>query len=243
MEKIKNKYKDILDLSYLTKEYLLYEYLCDENDINLLFQKIGYLFRHSIDNNIETEKKYLSNLDKIKKELYLDLATYMINDPSCNKEEEVVLCYPGYQALIFYRIAHLLFVMGYKLAARIIAEDAHSKTGVDIHPGATIDKGVFIDHGTGVVIGETSIIETGVKIYQGVTLGASNLSKGYLLKGVKRHPTIKKNVTLYADCKIIGGETIIDENSVIGAGVVINNSIDKNKIVSMETKLIIKDVT
>ena len=238
---IKNKCKDVIELANLTRDYLLFNYLHDGEDKHRLYQKIGYIFRHYIDDDKFLEKKYLSSLNRIENQITQDLLMCLKCDPSCNSEEEVVLCYPGYQALMFYRIAHLLFEMNYKIEARIISEETHSKTGIDIHPGALISEGVFIDHGTGVVIGETTIIEKGVKIYQGVTLGASNLSKGCLLKGKKRHPTIKENVTLYADCKILGGETIIGRNSVIGSGVTVTDSIGDDKVVLMETKLIVKD--
>ena len=135
-----------------------------------------------------------------------------------------------------YRLSHELYLMNYKLQARIMSELAHSKTGIDIHPGAVIGNNFFIDHGTGIVIGETTIIGNFVKIYQGVTLGAVSLNNVPTLKKTKRHPTIGDNVTIYASASILGGSTIIGKNAIIGSNVFITTSIEENKIVKLDNK-------
>lgn len=235
--KLIDKVDKLIEFIYLIRRYFYF----DELDRKINRQKIGYLFRHYFLDEMKVEKEFLDDLDLVKNKLDADIEIIKLSDPSINHEEEILLAYPGFFALLFYRISHLLFIRDFKFEARVISEYAHSKTGIDIHPGAEIEEGVFIDHGSGVVIGETSLIEKGVKIYQGVTLGASNLSKGCLLKGIKRHPTIKRNVTLYADCKILGGETVIGENTIISSGVIITKSIDSNKVVYCENNLLIKE--
>lgn len=170
------------------------------------------------------KKDELSCLETINKQ---DLQFFYECDPAASGTEEIKLAYPGYQAILFYRIAHLLFKKNEHLKARIISEYAHSLTGIDIHPGAEIGSPFFIDHGTGVVIGETSIIGNNVRIYQSVTLGALSPKLGQQIKGVKRHPTIKDNVVIYAGATILGNITI-GENSTIGGGVFITEDIPAN---------------
>jgi serine O-acetyltransferase len=150
--------------------------------------------------------------------------------------EEIVLAYPGLLAITIYRIAHELFVLKVPLIPRMMTEYAHSRTGVDIHPGATIGRYFFIDHATGVVIGETSVIGERVKLYQGVTIGALSTRGGQKLKGVKRHPTIEDNVTIYSGASILGGETVIGRNSVIGGNSFITQSIKPNTRVSIKNQ-------
>ena len=137
-----------------------------------------------------------------------DLEFFFASDPAANSLEEIKLTYPGYRCIVLYRIAHILFNKNQKLEARIISELAHSVTGIDIHPGATIGSPFFIDHGTGIVIGETTIIGKNVRIYQGVTLGALSPKAGQKIKGVKRHPTILDNVTIYAGATLLGDITV-----------------------------------
>lgn len=176
-------------------------------------------------------ESFVSFLPQIKESLEEDIEMYLNSDPAATNADEIILSYPGLYAITVYRIAHVLYKLGLNSAARIMTEEAHNKTGVDIHPGAVIGRHFFIDHGTGIVIGETSIIGDNIRIYQGVTLGAISISDAAKLKGVKRHPTIKDNVTIYSGASILGGNTVIGENVIIGCNAFINTSIDDNKII------------
>lgn len=180
---------------------------------------------------------FLSKLPEILENLHLDAKELYNHDPASNSIEEVYLAYPGFFAIAIYRFSHELFLLETPVIPRLMSEYAHSKTGTDIHPGATIGKSFFIDHATGTVIGETCVIKDFVKIYQGVTLGALQVDKS--LKNIKRHPTVENNVTIYANATILGGNTIIGENCTIGGNVWITESIPKNSIVyhTPETKL------
>jgi serine O-acetyltransferase len=154
---------------------------------------------------------------------------YLKFDPAAFSIEEVILCYPGFYAITVYRLSHILYNLGIPLLPRIISEYAHSKTGIDINPGATIGKRLFIDHGTGIVIGETTVIGDNVKIYQGVTLGALHVEKG--MTNTKRHPTIEDNVIIYAGSTILGGKTVIGHDTVIGGNVWLTTSVDPHTVV------------
>lgn len=156
-----------------------------------------------------------------------DLEFFFECDPAADSFDEIRLTYPGFKAILLYRIAHILYLKGEKLKARIISEYGHSRTGIDIHPGSTIGSPFFIDHGTGTVIGETCIIGNYVRLYQGVTLGALSPKQGQKIKGIKRHPTIKDNVVIYAGATLLGDITI-GENVVIGGGVFITEDIPAN---------------
>lgn len=188
-------------------------------------------------NNVLHNKRYLSyfiskeDLEELKKDINKDLDFFFESDPAADSKDEIKLTYPGLKAITYYRIAHALYKKGKKLEARIITEHAHYLTGIDIHPGAKIGSPFFIDHGTGVVIGETSIIGDYVRIYQGVTLGALSPAKGQSIKGTKRHPTVGNNVTIYAGASLLGDITIGD-NVTIGGGVFVLDSISKNTKVS-----------
>lgn len=173
---------------------------------------------------------YIDGLNKIKKDLAEDLSFFMESDPAVDSEEEVILAYPGFKAIVYYRIAHLLHDLGYKLCARIISEEAHSKTGIDIHPAAKIGIPFFIDHGTGIVIGETTLIGKRVVLYQGVTLGAVSVHTKEFQKGDKRHPTISDDVTIYANATILGDITI-GHDVVIGSNTYIREDIPANTTV------------
>lgn len=177
---------------------------------------------------------FISSLCEVKKELDKDLSFFFESDPAAESKEEIIACYPGYKAIIYYRVSNLLYKLGYRVTARIISEEAHKITGIDIHPGATIATPFFIDHGTGVVIGETSIIGKNVKIYQGVTIGALSLSKGQKMKGIKRHPTIGSHVTIYANATILGGDVVIGNNVVIGSNVFLTESVPDDYKVSIQ---------
>lgn len=168
-------------------------------------------------------KGFMSGLPAIADLCHIDAAALYEGDPAAQSIEEVILCYPGFFAVVAYRIANVLHKKDVPLLPRMICEYAHQKTGIDIHPGATIGRGLFIDHGTGVVIGETTIIGDYVKIYQGVTLGALRVDREHRTK--KRHPTIEDNVVIYAGATILGGDTIVGRNTVIGGNVWVTRSI------------------
>ncbi len=179
-------------------------------------------------------KAFFDRIPKIREYLDTDLEATLDGDPAATCFEEIILAYPGIMAITVYRIAHELYVENVPLLPRLMTEYAHSRTGIDIHPGATIDKYFFIDHGTGIVVGETSVIGRNVKIYQGVTIGALSTRGGQKLSGKKRHPTICDNVTIYGGATILGGETVIGENTVIGGNTFITRSIGANTKVSMK---------
>ncbi len=171
---------------------------------------------------------YLAQLPEIRRLLALDVKAAYEGDPAATNPEEVILCYPGVKAVSVHRLAHPLQMLGVPLVPRMMSEWAHHRSGVDIHPGANIGERFFVDHGTGVVIGETCIIGERVKIYQGVTLGALSFPRnpdGTLIKGGKRHPTIGNRVTIYANATILGGETVIGDRAVVGGGSWITESV------------------
>lgn len=192
--------------------------------------ELRYQNRHALDalndesieqNAVTLTQQFAAELPRIRTLLDADVLAAYEGDPAAGSVDEVLLCYPGILAMIHHRIAHVLYRLGVPLIARIIAEIAHSQTGIDLHPGAQIDEGFFIDHGTGVVIGETAIIGKKVRVYQAVTLGAKRFStdeNGALLKGQARHPMIEDNVVIYAGATILGRITI-GEGAVIGGNV------------------------
>ncbi len=182
----------------------------------------------------EVTYSFMEKIPQIRAFLETDVQAAFDGDPAAVSKEEVILSYPGIYAITVYRIAHELFELGVPMIPRIMTEHAHSITGIDIHPGATIGKYFFIDHGTGIVIGETTVIGDHVKMYQGVTLGGLSTSGGQRLKGVKRHPTIKDNVTLYSGSSILGGETVIEENVVVGGNTFVTESVASDLRVSMK---------
>ena len=165
-----------------------------------------------------------------------DAEAFYEGDPAAFSIDEIIFCYPGLFAVTVYRLAHVLYQLGVPLLPRIMTEHAHSVTGIDINPGATIGKYFFIDHGTGIVVGETTVIGDHVKIYQGVTLGALTTRGGQTLRGRKRHPTIEDNVTIYAGASILGGGTVIGRDSVIGSNVFITHSIPPCTTVSVKSQ-------
>lgn len=211
-------------LKYLVGERL--EYI----EYNLSKQVARALSNENKD--IDSEKKaeqlvseFIDRIPEIRDYLSTDIQAAYDGDPAAYSTDEIVFCYPGVFAITVYRIAHILWELKIPMIPRIISEYAHNLTGIDIHPGATIGKYFFIDHGTGIVIGETTVIGDHVKIYQGVTLGGLSTRKGQQLKGVKRHPTIGDNVTIYSNTSILGGETVIGNNVVIGGNAFIVNSV------------------
>ena len=178
--------------------------------------------------------EFFSSLGNIQNILLKDVEAAYNGDPAAKTKQEIIFCYPGLLAIFVYRIAHELYKMGVPLIPRIMSEYAHSRTGIDINPGASIGEYFFIDHGTGVVIGETTIIGNNVKIYQGVTLGALSTRSGQLLRDIKRHPTIEDNVTIYSSASILGGETVIGRGSVIGGNAFITESVPPGTRVSVK---------
>ena len=176
--------------------------------------------------------EFFEQLPRIQKLLLKDVQAGYDGDPAAKSKEEVIFSYPGLFAIFVYRIAHELYIRQVPFIPRIMTEYAHAKTGIDINSGAQIGESFFIDHGTGIVIGETTIIGDHVKLYQGVTLGGLSTRGGQKLSGKKRHPTIENNVTIYAGATILGGDTVIGENSVVGGNTFITSSIPANSKVS-----------
>jgi serine O-acetyltransferase len=181
--------------------------------------------------------EFLRRLPDIRMQLEQDLRAAFEGDPAAKSYHEVIFCYPGLEAVSVYRVAHELLLLGVPLIPRMMTEHAHSKTGIDIHPGARIKPGFFIDHGTGVVIGETCDIGSGVKLYQGVTLGALSFPRdvsGNIIRGMKRHPTLEDDVVVYANATILGGDTVVGRNAVIGSNVWLTQSVPSGTVVSLE---------
>jgi serine O-acetyltransferase len=169
--------------------------------------------------------EFVARLPRIRERLAEDVEAAFEGDPAAKSFAEILVAYPSIQAIAVYRLAHELVVLGAPQLPRIMAEYAHDRTGIDIHPGARIGRRLFIDHGTGVVIGESADIGDNVRIYQGVTLGAFSPRRGQTIRGTKRHPTIEDDVTIYAGATILGGETVIGRGSVISGNAVITESI------------------
>ena len=217
--------QEVLDFYKVAESYVL------GYDEDLL--KIYKSYIKNIKNDEKEAEFFVQQLPKVKEQLKEDLAFFMASDPAIDSEEEVILAYPGFKAIRYYRIAHILYELKEYLIARIIAEEAHYMTGVDIHPGAQIASPFFIDHGTGIVIGETTIIGKRVKIYQCVTLGALSLSKGHELHGKKRHPTLGDDITIYAGVSILGGNVTIGNRVTIGSNVFLTESIPDDMLVTI----------
>ncbi|MDO4454615.1 MAG: serine O-acetyltransferase EpsC [Eubacteriales bacterium] len=182
----------------------------------------------------EIVTRFLKKIPQIRDVLATDVQAAYDGDPAAYNTDEIIVSYPGFYAITVYRIAHELYLSGVPLIPRIMTEHAHNRTGIDIHPGATIGKYFFIDHGTGVVIGETTVIGDYVKIYQGVTLGALSTRGGQKLRSKKRHPTIEDNVTVYSGASILGGETRVGEGAVIGSNAFITSSVPDQTRVSIK---------
>jgi len=189
--------------------------------------------------NEKKQLQFLTSLKSTRNTLIKDAEYILESDPAAKEIAEVIHIYPGFFAIYCYRIAHIINGMSIPLVSRIITEYAHMKTGIDIHPGATIGNPVSIDHGTGIVIGETARIGNHVKIYQGVTLGALSVDKSKAL--IKRHPTIEDNVILYAGCTILGGETVVGKNSIIGGNVWLTESIGPYSVVYHKSEIIVRN--
>ena len=186
-------------------------------------------------------ERFISRLPYIQKMLLMDVQAGFDGDPAAKSKEDIIFSYPGLFAIYVYRLAHVLYKEEIPFIPRVMSEYAHGRTGIDINPGATIGEYFFIDHGTGVVVGETTEIGNNVKLYQGVTLGALSTRKGQQLANVKRHPTIRDNVTIYSNSTVLGGETVVGENTIIGGNTFITESIPANTKVSAKSpELVIK---
>jgi serine O-acetyltransferase len=206
-----------------------------QNDFKSLLE--GYL--KNKETALAHSKEFFKQLPHIYDALLLDAEAVLQFDPAANSVEEVFVAYPGFFAIATYRFAHQMHLQGIKILPRLMSEYGHSKTGIDIHPGAAIGHSFFIDHGTGIVIGETAIIGNNVKIYQGVTLGALTVMKA--TAGIKRHPTIADNVIIYSGATILGGDTLIGKNSVIGGNVWLTNSVPAHSIVYHKSEVKVRD--
>ena len=198
---------------------------CDEEEVD--FEAKGQAMAIS----------FLETIPQVRRSLAMDVQAAFDGDPACQNLDEVIFCYPGLDAITVFRLAHELYNLGVPFIPRMMAEWAHQQTGIDIHPGATIGTHFFIDHGTGVVIGETCHIGNHVKLYQGVTLGALSFdtdTDGKLVRGSKRHPTLEDRVVIYANATVLGGRTIIGHDSVIGSSVWLTRSVDPHTTVLLE---------
>jgi len=180
--------------------------------------------------------EFFRRIPAVRATVQTDVEAAYAGDPAATSTDEIIFCYPGLFAITVYRLAHVLYDLGVPMLPRIMTEYAHGITVIDIHPGATIGNYFFIDHGTGIVIGETTIIGENVKVYQGVTLGGLSTRAGQGLRGKKRHPTIEDNVTIYANASILGGETTIGQDSVIGANAFITHSIPASTTVTIKSQ-------
>jgi serine O-acetyltransferase len=216
---------------YLSIQELEGAFLRIESDLETMLR--------SMQSHLPTEsqaiaKDFMSQLPEVYRLLNTDIQAILAGDPAAKMEYEVIRAYPGFYAIAFYRLANVLQKLGVPLLPRVLTEYAHSKTGIDIHPGATIDEYFYIDHGTGIVIGESCVIGKHVKIYQGVTLGALSVSKE--MASLKRHPTVEDYVVIYSGATILGGDTTVGHHSIVGGNVWLTRSIDPHtKIYHQET--------
>ena len=198
-------------------------------------------YAQSSENDVRKKAKeitiaFMKQVPRMREYIDTDLDAMFDGDPAANSKNEIILCYPGLLASTIHRIAHVLWELEVPLIPRMMTEYAHSKTGIDIHPGATIGKYFFIDHGTGIVVGSTTTIGEHAKLYQGVTLGALSTSAGQSLHGVKRHPTIEDNVTIYSGASVLGGQTVIGHGSVIGSNAFVTSSIKPDSRVTIQNQ-------
>ena len=223
------------------KEYIEYDFF-EQKEVELKTVLKELLEQEEFSNEESTQltEDFFSTISELYKKLLQDLKTILAFDPAAKSRNEVLIAYPGFFAITVHRVAYVLWKKNVFILSRFIAEYAHSKTGIDIHPAATIGESFFIDHGTGIVIGETAVIGKNVKIYQGVTLGALTVSKDKASE--KRHPTIEDDVVIYANATILGGNTTIGKGAVIGGNVWITNSIPAQSLVFHKSEIIIKNI-
>lgn len=232
--------EELYQLLFLPQHINMEETL--RNNFDELQNKLFELIKNTTDDKLFAERQVevlFDVLPEIYDRLILDAESILEFDPATESLEEILLAYPGFFATYVYRISHQLWKQKIRTLPRILSEYGHSKTGIDIHPGAVIGEHFFIDHGTGIVIGETSVIGNNVKIYQGVTLGALNVSKDKANQ--KRHPNIEDNVIIYSGATILGGETTIGRDSIIGGNVWITQNVPSNSLVYNKSEIRIKD--
>ena len=236
------------NMAYANKKYfaghklsLLYDKLFRQIKVALSYKNDAKSYQEIAEDAQEKALGFIRRIPEVQALLSKDVEAEYNGDPAANSREEIIFSYPGLFAIFVYRYAHVLYQMKVPFIPRIMTEYAHGETGIDINPGANIGEYFFIDHGTGIVIGETTDIGNNVKIYQGVTLGALSTRKGQQLSGIKRHPTIEDNVVIYANTTILGGETIIGANSVVAGNTFVTKSIPANtKVASTMPELEIK---
>lgn len=237
--KMEDFVKDLYSVLFLSQEINTGDQLQDQ------FKQLGVILFDLITSTTDEvsaeqhKQHFFLALPEIYDKLILDAESILEFDPATESQEEILLSYPGFFATYVYRISHQLWIQKVKTLPRVISEYAHSRTGIDIHPGAEIGKHFFIDHGTGIVIGETTQIGDYVKLYQGVTLGALNVSKDKANK--KRHPNIEDHVIIYSGATILGGETTIGRDSVIGGNVWITQNVPSSSLVYNKSEIKIKD--
>lgn len=220
---------------YYSQEDILAKLQLMERNLISLIKELNSNYK---ENSATTSKEFTKQIPNIYKMLWADAEAIYKGDPAAESVDEVIIAYPGFMAITIYRIAHELYLLKLPILPRILAEYAHELTGIDIHPGAKIGSPFFIDHGTGIVIGETTIIGKNVKLYQGVTLGALSVDKS--LAQTKRHPTIEDEVVIYSQAVILGGKTVIGKNSIIGGNAWITQSIPENSIVYNKSEVRVK---
>jgi serine O-acetyltransferase len=206
---------------------------------NSLREQLANIFYGLTPDNEKILQQFIDTFPSTKRTLLKDAAFIFESDPAAKELVEVIAIYPGFFAIFCYRIAHSIDRLSVPLLPRMITEYAHKTTGIDIHPGATIGSPFSIDHGTGIVIGETTIIGNNVKVYQGVTLGALSVDKSKASK--KRHPTIEDNVILYSGCTILGGATVVGRNSIIGGNVWLTESVAPFSVVYHKNEIVVRD--
>ncbi len=236
-----NKLRRIVFPGYFKeKSYQIYN---AKHNLSMLIEDVMFNLNSQIALVLKDETRseevcleFFRQIPKVRALVQTDLQASYEGDPAAAGKEEIVHSYPGLFAITVYRLAHVLHTLGVPMIPRMMTEHAHSVTGIDIHPGATIGEYFFIDHGTGIVIGETTQIGNRVKVYQGVTLGALSTRGGQDLRGQKRHPTIEDNVTIYAGASILGGKTVIGSGSVIGSNAFITISVAPNTTVSIKSQ-------
>jgi serine O-acetyltransferase len=238
--KMENFVTELYNLLFLPKQVNTGDQLYNDFEIlsKLLFDLIGSTEVDEVSVENQTNAFFLA-LPDIYDKLILDAESILEFDPATESLEEILLSYPGFFATYVYRISHQLWIQKVKTLPRIISEYAHSRTGIDIHPGAVIGEHFFIDHGTGIVVGETTVIGNHVKLYQGVTLGALHVSKDKANE--KRHPNIEDHVIIYSGATILGGDTTIGRDSIIGGNVWITQNVPSNSLVYNKSEIKIKD--
>jgi serine O-acetyltransferase len=236
--KAENWLKNLFAWLFCTQEECLDYDTFQEKELILRNELQTLLKQSEVVSEIDFTTSFFESLVAIHSDLLSDLEAILDFDPAAKSRAEVLLAYPGFFAIFVYRIANYLWVHKVNILPRVLSELAHSKTGIDIHPGANIGKSFFIDHGTGIVIGETAKIGSNVKIYQGVTLGALSVSKEKAKE--KRHPTIEDDVIIYANATILGGNTTIGKGAIIGGNVWITESIPAQSLVYHKSEIIVK---